>query len=307
MIVLVIWLLPVAVSLPSAVQYQPQPVKVALLQGNIPQYRKWQPEMRQPTLDWYRQVTETHWNRDLVVWPETAIPAYEDEVVEYIDTLHRLAQLNHTMVIVGMPVRETHGERYYNALGVLGGKQRGPDSIYLKRHLVPFGEYLPFKSLLDPVLGLLRIPMSNFSAGDQERPLISVGRDLVGVFICFEIAFPNEVREAMPGAAYLVNISNDAWFGDSLAPAQHLQMARMRALESGRYLLRATNTGITAIIDPEGSVQQVLPQFKAGALTGEIRPAIGGTVYTSLGDTPLLVVIAVMLTGLCWLAKREKK
>ena len=149
--------------------------------------------------------------------------------------------------------------------------------------------------------------MSNFSAGDQESPLVSAGADQVGAFICFEIAFADEVREAMPDAAYLVNISNDAWFGDSLAPAQHLQMARMRALESGRYVLRATNTGITAIIGPDDTVRRLLPQFKAGTLTGSILRASGQTPYNLSGDYPLLILAGLLLIVLWRSAFRSRQ
>ena len=305
LLVLSVWLPPLFLQLPHDVQYLQQKLDVALLQGNIPQHRKWLPEERQPTLDWYRRTTEAHWDRDIVVWPETAIPAYEDQVFDFLETMSSAAQVTSTRIITGVPVRESHGARYYNALVVLGDGHRGAETIYLKRHLVPFGEYLPMKALLDPVLGFLRIPMSNFSPGDAEKPLVSVGEHQAGVFICFEIAFAADVREAFPQAAYLINISNDAWFGDSLAPAQHLQMARMRAKETGRYLLRATNTGITAIIEPDGSLQKSIPQFEPGVLTGTIAPATGQTVYARIGDLPLLILLVLSLAGLWGMARRK--
>ena len=295
--ILFIWVMPLLIEFPPGTQMEQQPIQVALLQGNVPQHRKWQPSERQPTLDWYQRHSETHWDKQLIVWPETAIPAFEDQVADFLRALDGAARLQNTHIMLGIPVRETHGSRYYNALGVLGNPERGPESLYLKRHLVPFGEYLPFKALLDPVLGFLEIPMSNFSAGEMSKPLVTVGKYQAGVFICFEIAFAGEVREALPEAAYLVNISNDAWFGDSLAPAQHLQMARMRALETGRYVLRATNTGISAIIKPDGNLQQVLPQFQSGVLAGTIQPAHGATWYSRLGDYPILVVVMIFLAG----------
>lgn len=298
------WVLPMLVQFPESTQTGKQQIGVALLQGNVAQHRKWLPSQRQPTLDWYRAQTRAHWDSDLIVWPETAIPAYEDQVHAYLGALDGAAQLNNSHILVGMPVRETHGDRYYNALGVLGNLQRGPESLYLKRHLVPFGEYLPFKFLLDPLLGYLQIPMSNFSAGDLAKPLVTVGPYQVGTFICFEIAFAGEVREALPEAAFLVNISNDAWFGDSLAPSQHLQMARMRALETGRYVLRATNTGITAIINPDGNLQRVLPQFEPGVLVGKIQPVSGQTWYAKLGDYPVVMLAILLLIAWRRFARR---
>ncbi|MCW8962801.1 MAG: apolipoprotein N-acyltransferase [Gammaproteobacteria bacterium] len=295
LILIAIWLTPMLVTFPGQTQAGKEPVSVALLQGNIPQHIKWLKSQRQPTLNLYRDMTEAHWDKQLIVWPETAVPAYEDQVFDYLETLHTAAQLSQTNIMLGMPVRESHGDRYYNALGVLGNAQRGPESLYQKQHLVPFGEYLPLKFILDPLLDFLQIPMSNFSAGETGKPLVTAGAHKAGVFICFEIAFASDVRQALPEAAYLVNISNDAWFGDSLAPYQHLQMARMRALETGRYVLRATNTGITAIIDTRGDIQSILTPFETGVLTGNIQPMRGSTIYSSYGDYPLLALLSVIL------------
>jgi len=294
-IALAIWLLPILVTFPDQTQVDKEPVSVALLQGNIPQHIKWLKSQRQPTLNLYREMTEAHWDKQLIVWPETAIPAYEDQVFDYLETLHTAAQLSQTSIMLGMPVRESHGDRYFNALGVLGNAHRGPESLYQKQHLVPFGEYLPLRFLLGPMLDFLQIPMSNFSAGEAGKPLVTAGQHQVGAFICFEIAFADDVRQALPEAAYLVNISNDAWFGASLAPYQHLQMARMRALETGRYVLRATNTGITAIIDIRGDIQSILTPFENGILTGNIQPMQGSTLYARYGDYPLLVLLSVIL------------
>ena len=295
-----IWLTPMLVTFPVQVQADKEPLAVALLQGNIPQHRKWLTSERQPTLKLYRDMTEAHWDKQLIVWPETAVPAFEDQVFDYLETLHTAAQLGNTHIMLGMPVRESHGDRYYNALGVLGNAHRGAESLYQKQHLVPFGEYLPLRFLLGPLLDYLEIPMSNFSAGTVDKPLVTVGEYEVGTFICFEIAFAEDVRQALPEAGYLVNISNDAWFGNSLAPYQHLQMARMRALENGRYVLRATNTGVTAIIDSNGDIQSILTPFQQGVLTGKIQPMKGGTFFSRYGDYPLLGFVFVLLFGVGW-------
>jgi apolipoprotein N-acyltransferase len=306
LLVLMIWLTPLVVTLPTRTSAEQQPLAVALMQGNIPQHIKWLKSQRQPTLKLYRQMTEQHWDKQLIVWPETAVPAYEDQVFDYLETLHTAAQLSGTTIMLGVPVRESHGERYYNALIVLGNSQRGPESLYQKRHLVPFGEYLPMRFLLGPLLDFLEIPMSNFSASEMDEPLVTAGGYQAGAFICFEIAFANDVRQAMPGAAYLVNISNDAWFGDSLAPYQHLQMARMRALENSRYVLRATNTGLTAIIDHQGELQSILTPFETGVLEGVIQPRRGGTVYSVYGDYPLLLLLVVLLLGSFFFARSRR-
>jgi len=304
MLIAAIWLTPMLVTFPEQVQADNEPLAVALLQGNIPQHRKWLRSERQPTLQRYREMTEAHWDKQLIVWPETAVPAFEDQVTDYLESLHTAAQLSNTSILLGIPVRESHGNRYFNALSVLGNAHRGADSLYQKQHLVPFGEYLPLRFLLGPLLDFLEIPMSNFTAGTAGKPLVMAGAHQVGTFICFEIAFSEDVRHALPEASYLVNISNDAWFGDSLAPYQHLQMARMRALENGRYVLRATNTGVTAILDSYGDIQSILTPFQQGVLTGEIQPMKDATFFSRYGDYPLLGFVFMLLFGF-WLYARR--
>lgn len=301
----VVWGLALFIQPPVFYKPDGDILKVALMQGNIPQQRKWLPEERQPTLSMYRTMTEQHWDKDIIVWPETAVPAFEDQVTDYLDTMHFAAQLSSTSLLTGIVVRESHGDRYFNALIALGNASRGAESIYKKQHLVPFGEYLPVKFLLDPLLDFLQIPMSNFSAGGREKPLIRAGQYMVGASICFEVAFGDDVRAALPEAHYLVNISNDAWFGDSLAPHQHLQKARMRALETGRYLLRSTNTGISAIIGPDGRVQASSNQFERHILIGTIRPMQGSTPFVRLGYYPVLILSLILLVLAGWRKKHQ--
>jgi apolipoprotein N-acyltransferase len=169
---------------------------------------------------------------------------------------------------------------------------------YDKHHLVPFGEYLPFDDWIRPLLNFLAIPMSSFSPGPaRQRPLPFNGMR-IGASICYEDAYAGEVMKPLPNANLLVNVSDDAWFGDSIAPHQHLQIARMRALETGRYLLRATNTGISAIIDARGRVVARSPQFEPYVLTGEIRLHAGATPFVRGGQWPLVVVLALGVASL---------
>ncbi len=290
----VIWGIPIGMELPIDTRTNGDVLKVALVQGNVAQSIKWQASQRQPTLDRYRRMTERHWDKDVIVWPETAIPAFRKDVSTYLDAIHYAARLSNTTLMTGLPVSEKNGD-YYNALIVLGNVGREDNTAYLKRRLVPFGEYLPLKFLLEPVLGYLEIPMSDFSSGSQEKPLIKAAEHEAGVFICYEIAFASDVMESLPEAAYLVNISNDAWFGGSLGPYQHLQITRMRAIETGRYILRATNTGISAIIEPTGSIQARLAESEQGVLTGRIHKVQGQTPYSRYVDYPLIAVLSIML------------
>ena len=277
------------------------PLTVALVQPNIPQAIKWRPEQRLPTLERLLRLSEGAPEAELVIWPETAVPAFAEVLqADFLDPVDRRWRQAGRRLLLGIPVSETSA-RYYNAAIVLGAS---PPSHYYKRHLVPFGEYLPFKAWLGPVMDWLAVPMSDFSAGTQARPLMTVGPHAVGLSICYEDAFGREVAQALPDAHYLVNLSNDAWFGDSLAPHQHLQMARMRALETARWLLRGTNTGISALIDPKGRVVGRQRLFTTGVLQGRIEPLAGATPYVKWGDGPVLGLILLMLMA-AWRSGRR--
>ena len=271
-----------------------EPIQVSLVQGNIAQEEKWQRHMFKPSIRLYRSFTEQAIDSQLVIWPETAISAFDSDVEQsLLQPLHASLLGQGRDLLSGIVARNEDGG-YYNAMISLGASGR---HHYHKRHLVPFGEFLPFKPLLDPLLDFLQIPMSDFSVGDNSKPLVPLAGHIAGIDICYEDAFADEVLRALPEAAFLVNASNDAWFGDSLAPHQHLQIARMRAIESGRYLLRATNTGISAIIDARGELRGSVPQFEQAVLTDRIQPMQGMTPYAHLGDVPLVVLALLILVG----------
>ena len=196
-------------------------------------------------------------------------------------------------MVVGMPVRaDDYG--YFNSIVSLGSVQ----DRYDKRHLVPFGEYAPLDSILRPLVDYFRIPMSDFRSGESERSLMRVGKYQAGVSICYEDAFGDETAQALPDADFLINVSNDAWFGDSLAPHQHLQIARMRAIETSRYMLRATNTGISAIINPQGKILKQSAQGETAVIEGKIVPHQGMTVYATVKDWLVVLLAVVSLLGL---------
>jgi apolipoprotein N-acyltransferase len=273
------------------------PIQVSVIQGNVEQALKWDPDGLVPTLDVYLSLTRDHLDSDLILWPETSVPEFFHNVeAPLILPLGETARENEAEIVLGIPVVEADG-RYYNALVSVGSAE----DRYFKRHLVPFGEFLPFKAQLRPLIDWFDVPMSDFSRGSAERPLLQVGAWQVGVSICYEDVFADEVRQALPEADYLVNVSNDAWFGDSLAPHQHLQFARLRALETGRWLVRATNTGISAIIDPYGKVSQRLPLFERAALSGTIQARVGATPFVTVGSLVPVGFAALMLIAGLWL------
>jgi apolipoprotein N-acyltransferase len=278
-------------------------ISVALVQAAIPQKLKWRPELRQQSLELYMQLSEPYWGNDLLIWPETAIPAYHFTVPDFIEKLSKLSNKRGTTFLSGIPSKKKEAKEYFNSVMMLSN---GDTSWYHKQHLVPFGEYLPLKPIFGVVLNFLQIPMSDFSAGIIEAPLL-ITKDLtLGISICYEDTFGEEVIKALPEASVLVNVSNDAWFGDSLAPHQHLQMARMRALESGRYMLRATNTGISAIINEKGKVVNQSAQFEATTLSAEIRTFEGSTPYAMWGNYPV-VITAFLIVFLIIFQTRKKQ
>jgi len=265
----------------------------AVVQGSIPQELKWRPEYRDLAITRYLELTEDQWDADIIVWPETAIPAFHDELGDLIGILAGQARAAGADLYIGLPVVDRAAGKYFN--GVLLVTQ--PETAYFKRHLVPFGEYLPLHAWLGPLFRFLSIPMSDFSAGDA-RPVIEGLHGAAGISICYEDAFGEEVIEALPEARLLINVSNDAWFGDSWAPHQHLQIARMRAVETGRFLLRATNTGISAVIDEKGRLVAVSGQSVPEAVRAPITLFSGETPYARAGNLPIVVAALLLIVVL---------
>lgn len=277
------------------------PLQATLIQGNIAQSNKWAPEQRELTLVRYRDLSSRHWSSDIIVWPETAVPAFPQEVADFLDELAANAAASNTSLLLGIPTMHPQQPGYLNSVIALGADT----ARYDKRHLVPFGEYLPLRFLLGPVLDFLTIPMSDFSAGAPDQGAFMVHGHRAGVSICYEDAYGNELRRALPDAALLVNVSNDAWFGDSLAPHQHLEIARMRALEFSRYMLRATNTGVSAIIDHKGRIVTRIPQFTAAATTADLTPRRGATPYALAGHVPVVLLAIIALALPAWRQHRQ--
>ena len=277
-------------------------IQVSLVQGNISQEDKWAPEHMLSTFSHYSDLTFTQQVSDLIIWPETAIPAFHDQVndsfIAYLET--ELAKTGASL-LTGIPVLDRQRWEYYNAVITLGGEQ----AFYYKQHLVPYGEYLPMRWLIGNALDALAVPNADFSSGTDSQPLLLAAGYPVAASICYEVVFGEQIIKALPEAAMLVNVSNDAWFGDSLAPHQHLEMARMRAKETGRPMLRATNTGISAIIDHGGRITQQSPQFEVAVVTGPVVPMQGATPYVRMGNRPI-VILSVVCLLLCWLKCRKR-
>ncbi len=277
-------------------------LSATLVQGNIPQALKWQPDQQRATLDRYVELTREHLDSDLVVWPETAVPAFYDQVeADFLAPLRDQMRASGVSLVTGIPVLDRSDWDYYNAVISLDE----PGAFYYKVHLVPFGEYLPLRDWLASALSFLPVPQADFTAGRSDQPLLQAAGYPVGTSICYEIAFGEELIHALPQAAFLINVSNDAWFGDSLAPHQHEEMARMRARETERYLLRATNTGVSAIIDADGEIAAQSEQFKTQSISHSVQPRAGATPYVRWGNWPVVVLSLVLLVVVRRRARRK--
>ena len=269
------------------------PVKVSVLQGNIPQEMKWREDRIQSTLDnYWRLIAST--DARLTILPETALPLFLHDVPrDYLAAIAEHARRNQGDVLIGIPERDTR-RNYYNSVLSYGAS---PTQTYRKSHLVPFGEFVPMKPLFGWFLEVTQIPLLDFARGAVTQQPLAVAGQLVAVNICYEDAFGAEIIRQLPQATLLANVSNVAWFGRSLAPQQHLQISQARALETGRYMLRATNTGMTAIIDQRGHVRQAAPAYTTAIVSDEVQGYGGATPFVRWGDTSVLVLAIALLAG----------
>jgi apolipoprotein N-acyltransferase len=290
--ILIIWLL--GYSLNSIVWTTPfkKPVQITLVQGNIPQNLKWTYEEILPTLDLYRNLSKNHWNSKIVIWPEAAIPLPLQDALDYIQEMNTTAKNHHSALITGIPLKDDIKDAYYNSVIALGNSK----GLYLKHRLVPFGEYIPFPIIFDPIFkNILNIPFpDSISAKTSDEYLLANGFK-IAPFICYEIAFPQQVRFDDSTINMILTVSNDAWFGRSIAQAQHLEMGQMRALEMGRPVLFVSNNGITAIIDSQGKIQSRVPQFEQTTLTDQVQATIGKTPWQQFSLAPILIIMLLLL------------
>ncbi len=268
-----------------------EPLLVALIQGNVGQDLKWEPAHLLPTIRLYDGLTADHWDADIVVWPEAALPALRMQLTDYLETLDEIAVARDTGIIMGMLVWNRVEDTYFNGVMALGQGE----GEYFKRHLVPFGEFFPVPALVRSWLRMMNLPYSDFTRGARDQLPLEVAGHRVAASICYEAAYGATMIRDAAAANLLVNVSNDAWFGDTIAPHQHLQIVRQRAREAGRWMLRATNTGITAVIGPDGRVTARLPQFEVGVLRAEVRPLTGTTPYARFRDFPVVILMVIVL------------
>ncbi|WP_410500151.1 apolipoprotein N-acyltransferase [Chitinibacter sp. S2-10] len=272
---------------------QGAPIKVSLLQGNIEQSIKWNQTSYNDSLQSYLKLARQAQGQ-LIVFPETAIPSLLEMIPAwYLDEMRQIMTQKNAAMILGAATSD--GERYFNAAVDLANPQRTP---YAKQHLVPFGEYIPLPQVFGPIYQFLKMPLIGLSRGEPVQPPFAMAGGKIAANICYEDAFGNEIRRNAVNATLLVNLTNMAWFDGSWAAEEHAEMAQARALENGRYLIRATNTGKTAIIDNKGQIIAALPPQTRGALEGQIQHRIGTTPYQIWGDWLVILAWAGVLAGL---------
>ncbi len=290
-VLFVLWVAGVALSAVEWTQPVGEPLKVSLVQGNVSQDLKFRDDSMPDTFSKYDRMVQQSDAR-LVVLPETAFPVLRSEIpAGYVASLGDHMRQNNGDILIGAFEREQ--DAYFNSVITLG---TSPSQSYRKHHLVPFGEFIPARSLLGWFInGVLDIPMGDLTSGAKRQAPLDVAGQKVAVNICYEDVFGEEIVRALPAATLLVNVSNDAWYGDSNAAIQHNQISQMRALETGRMMLRATNSGVTSIISPDGYVKLALPQHQEGVLTAMVQGYAGSTPYSRLGNALVIALLALML------------
>jgi apolipoprotein N-acyltransferase len=273
------------------------PVSIAAVQGAVSQDQKWQSNNLDETMKRYSRLTAEAWGARLIVWPEAALPVLATDIPDYLRGLQEQARAHDADFAIGLVNYEPATKRYYNGLLVLNGSGGG---WYYKRHLVPFGEYFPVPGFVRSWLRLMSLPYDDITPGSEHQPSLSAAGQKLGLRICYEDAFGSRQLQVLRDATLLINVTNNAWYGDSTAPHQHLQIARMRALEAGRYLVRAANDGITAAIGPHGEIVARLPQFQEAVLRADVRPMTGLTPYARFGNYPVVIGAGLLLALAVW-------
>lgn len=302
-------------GLRSAQWVTPNPdssTRFALIQGNIDQAIKWVPSQRWPTMMKYTDLTRENWNADIIIWPEAAIPAFEFEIASFLSNLDSAAKMNDSAVITGV-VNMGEQRQFFNSILTLGKSGRDEyrydlSERYHKHHLLPFGEFVPFEELLRPLAPFFNLPMSSFSSGAFIQPNVYANGRHFAPALCYEIIFNDQVRQNVNDETdFILTLSNDAWFGHSIGPLQHMEIARMRALELGKPVIRSTNNGVTAVTDYQGKITAQIPQFETAVLTAQVVSTTGQTPYHQWGTWPLYCWAALSLLGAFLSSRRGER
>jgi apolipoprotein N-acyltransferase len=273
------------------------------VQGNIEQSIKWDKDKDEENIQRYIALSESYWHADIVIWPEAAIPRLEFTSESLLTELDNKATQTNTGFITGIVDYNPRTDVALNLLLALGIDEKknnhpyryGHNKRFAKHHLLPIGEFVPFEDLLRPLAPIFDLPMSSFTRGDYVQNNLVANDTYFAPAICFEIAFPKQIRaNLLAQSDAIITVSNDAWFGDSHGPHQHMQIAQVRAKEFGLPVVRATNNGITGIINSQGLITDSLPQFESAVLYSSLPLTQGVTPYRQYGDLPMSIFVATL-------------
>lgn len=312
--ILVIWFGGYLLSQVNWSEIKGKPLTVSLVQGNVEQKSKWQADQVEKRKQRYLSLTEQHWDSDLILWPENSLTVFYHNVKSnYLANLTRKAKQHNTDIILGLPVLDQVKDEYFSSMLVIAGSAKNTNEhnrlpqFYHKNHLVPFGEYMPFASVLRGIVAFFDLPMSGFTPGKYQQNLLMAAGEKIAPTICYEDAFGEDVIRFLPEASLILNASNNAWYGDSFAPHQHVQISQMRALETGRDLMRVTTNGVSALINYKGEITARSQQFKAGVVTGRVQPRTGATPYVRWGNSLVLFLLLMGFLVVIFLSAKNKQ
>jgi len=267
---------------------------VTLIQPNIPQNEKWSPKKQQLILKQLSTQTEAHWGRDIIVWPEAAVPTLPQRIPNFMSQMTDRANDSGSTLLTGIITYDINNKKYHNSVLAIGENS----GLYNKTRLVPFGEYVPLESVLRGLIKFFDLPMSSLAIGASNQPLFSIKEQLISTAICYEVVYPNLVARNSRGASLILTVSNDTWFGNSIGPLQHMQMVQMRALENEKPIIRGTNNGISGLVDHKGQIYKRLEQHSITELSGVVQARKGSTPFSTTGSWPT-VLISLLLCA--WL------
>ena len=286
---------------PSILKYQQwttisdTPISVGVIQANLSMRDKWDESLFWQLLQQYKQsISQLMGKKKLIVLPESAIPVPESYVSDFIDSINLQATQSGSSVLLGIPQPADSDEAYYYNTLISLGEAHGS---YVKQHLVPFGEFIP--QPFEQLIHWLGVPSANLKPGEKNQSLIQVHNHPIATLICYELAYPQLLRQQLPKAEWIVSISDDGWFGHSLAMYQQLQMAQVLSMQTGRYQVVSNNDGLSSIINTQGNIIASLPALSSGILESDVYPATGATPWTYLGDMPTLFISLLTLLFSC--------
>ncbi len=304
--IVILWTVGLAL-MPSEKDYNDNPsISVAIIQPNTPLEVKWNPLFRDQIMETLREETEKYWDKDLVIWPEAAIPIMYHDAAYFLEDIEAKAHDTQTGVVLGILYDDVEPMTFYNSITGLGRA----NGMYFKQRLVPFGEYVPLEKWLRGLIAFFNLPNSIIYPGGKNQEILGFDNIKIAPSICYEIVYPDLVTRLARESELLITISNDAWFGSSIGPIQHLQMAQMRALENQRYVLRGTNTGISAIINPLGKITRASRQFERHAIEqNNVKLVNTTTLFALWGSYPIVILCFGILASIFFtqLKQRQRK